>query len=67
MYLCNKCRSNKKKPWNATYVVYQAPPYMATLLFTHPLHVQLLSFFEIGLHMQSQNWGFATSQIIETY
>jgi hypothetical protein len=64
MYLCNKCHSNKKKPWNATYVVYQAPPYMATLLFTHPLHVQLLSFFEIGLHMQSQNWGFATNQII---
>jgi len=55
MYLCNKCHSNQKKPWNATYVVYQAPSYMATLLSTHPIHVQLLYFLNITLQMQLQN------------
>jgi hypothetical protein len=47
MHICIKCHSNLNKPQNATYVVYQPPSYMATLLSTHPLHVQLLSFLDI--------------------
>lgn len=66
MYICNKCHSNQKNPRNATYVVYQAPSYMATLLSTHLVHVQLLSFFNITLQMQLQNWSFTICQIIKT-
>jgi hypothetical protein len=50
-----KCHSNLSKPQNVTYVVHQPSSYMATLLFTHSLHVQLLSFLNIGMHMQSRN------------
>ena len=28
------------------------------------LHVQLLSFMDIGVHMQSKDWGFNTSKKI---
>ncbi len=38
---------------------------MATLFSTHSLHVQLVSFLNIGMHMQSRNWGFTTRQIIK--
>jgi hypothetical protein len=32
----------------------------------HPLYVQLLSFLGIGMHIESQNWGFSTGEITET-
>jgi len=47
MHICIKCHSNLNKPQNTAYVVYQPPSYMATLLCTHPLYVQLLSFLDI--------------------
>ncbi len=47
MHICIKCHSNLNKLQNVTYVVYQPPSYMATLLSTHTLHVQLLSFLHI--------------------
>jgi hypothetical protein len=51
-----KCHSNLNKPQNVAYVIYYQPPsYMGTLVSTHPLHVQLLSFLDIGMHMQSRN------------
>ncbi len=55
MHICIKCHSNLNKPQNALYGVCQPPSYMGTLLFTHPLHIQLLSFFNIGMHMESRN------------
>jgi hypothetical protein len=59
VHICIKCHSNLNKPQNVTYIIYYQPPsYMGTLLSTHPLHVQLLSFIDIGMHMQSRNWGF---------
>jgi hypothetical protein len=51
MHNCIKCHSNLNKFQNVAYVKYQPSSYMATLLSTHPLHVQLLSFLDIGLHM----------------
>ncbi len=67
MHICVKCHSNLNKPQNVAYIIYYQPPsYMGTLLSTHPLHVQILSFIVIGMHMQSRNWGFTTRQIMET-
>jgi hypothetical protein len=39
---------------------------MGTLLSTHPLYVQSLSFLNIGMLMQSRKWEFTIGQIIET-
>jgi hypothetical protein len=64
MHICIKCHSNLNKPQNATYLMYQPPSYMGTLLSTHPFYVQLLSFLVIGMLMQSRNWGFTIRQII---
>ena len=66
MHLCMKCYMNKTKPVNARYVIYQSPSYTKSIISTNPLHVQLLSFLDIGLHIQSRNWGFSTGQILET-
>jgi len=67
MHICIKCYSNLNKPQNVAYIIYYQPPsYIKTLLSTYPLHGQLLSFLDIGMHMQSRNWRFTTRQIIET-
>ena len=66
MHLCMKCYMNQTKPVNAPYVVYHSPSYTKSIILTNPLHVQLLSFLDIGLHIQSRNWGFSTGQILET-
>ena len=66
MHLCMKCYMNKTKPVNARYVIYQSPSYTKSIISTNPLHVQLLSFLDIGLHIQSKNWGFLIGQILET-
>ena len=66
MHLCMKCYMNKTKPTNAPYVVFHSPSYTKSIISTNPLHVQLLSFLDIGMHIQSRNWGFLTGQILET-
>ena len=57
---------NKTKPTNAPYVVFHSPSYTKSIISTNPLHVQLLSFLDIGMHIQSRNWGFSTGLILET-
>ena len=64
MILCNQCYSNRKNPPHAPYVVYQSPAYMKSIVTLNPLHVQLLSFMDIGMHMHSKGWGFSTGKII---
>jgi hypothetical protein len=64
MILCIQCRSNRNNPSHAPYVVYQPPAYMKFIVTLNPLHVQLLSFMDIGLHMQSKDWGFSTGKIV---
>ena len=66
MHLCMKCNNNKTKPANAPYVVFHSPSYTKSIISTNPLHVQLLSFLDIGMHIQSRNWRFSTVEIIET-
>jgi hypothetical protein len=66
MHLCMKCYMNKTKPTNAPYVAFHSPSYTKSNISTNPLHVQLLSFLDIGMHIQSRNWGFSTGQILET-
>ena len=65
MYLCMKCYMNKTKPVNAPYVKYQSPSYTKSIISTNPLHVHLLSFLDIGLHIQFRGWGFSIRQILE--
>ena len=64
MILCNQCHSNRRNPPYAPYVVYQPPAYMKSIVTLNPLHVQLLSFMDIGVHMQSKDWGFSTGKIV---
>ena len=64
MIICIQCRSNRNNPSHAPYVVYQAPAYMKSIVTLNPLHVQLLSFMDIGLHMQSKDWGFNIGKIV---
>jgi hypothetical protein len=51
MHICINCHSNLNKLQSAPYEVYQPPSYMGTLFFTHLFHIQLLSFFNIRMHM----------------
>jgi hypothetical protein len=46
--------------------VYQSPSYFNSIASCHPLHVQLLSFMDIGIYIESQNWGISTGEITET-
>jgi hypothetical protein len=39
---------------------------MKSLLSKHPFYIQLLSFLNIGLHIQKQNWDFSISEIIDS-
>ncbi len=61
IYLCLKCYVECKAPTHTKYVVFQSPIYMNALLSKHPLYIQSLSF---GLHIQNQNWGFGTCEIM---
>jgi hypothetical protein len=66
MHLCMKCYMNQTNPANVLYVVFYSPSYTKSIISTNPLHVQLLSFLDIGMHIQSRNWGFSTGQMLET-
>ena len=66
MIICTQCHSNKNKPLNAPYVVYNSPTYMKFIITTNPLHVQMLSFLDIGIHIQSKDWGLSLGKIVNT-
>jgi hypothetical protein len=66
MNVCLKCKSNMTAPPNSRYVVYQSPSYFNSIVSSHPLHVQLLSFLDIGIYIESKNWGFSIGEISET-
>ena len=52
MQLYMKCYMNQTKPTNAQYIVFYSPSYTKLIISTNPLHVQLLSFLDIGIHIQ---------------
>ena len=64
MILCNQCHSNRKNHHHAPYVEYQPPSYMKSIVMLNHLHVQLLSFMDIGVHIQSKDWGFNIGKIV---
>jgi hypothetical protein len=66
MILCIQCRSNRNNSSHAPYVVYQPPAYMKSIVTLNPLHMQLLSFMDIGLHMQSKDWDSAVVKLFPT-
>lgn len=66
MILCTQCHSNKNKPPNAPHVVYNSPTSMRSIMVTNLLHVQLLIFLEIGVHIQSKDSGFSIGEIVGT-
>jgi hypothetical protein len=55
MIICTQCHSNKNKPLNVPYVMYNSPTYMKSFITTNPLFVQIFSFFDIGMHIQSKD------------
>jgi hypothetical protein len=64
IYICSNCYIECDVPPYVKYVVFQSPTYMKALLFEHPFYIQLLSFLNIGLHIQKRNWGFSIGEII---
>jgi len=54
MYLCLKSYLEWNMITFAKYVVFQSPSYKKALLSKHPFYLQLLSFLNIGLHIQNQ-------------
>ena len=66
MYVCEKCNDNSQNPPYAPYVVFQSLFYFNSLLNCHPLHIQLLSFLDIYLHIQNRERGFYNRKIVET-
>ena len=65
MIICIQCHLNKNKPPNAPYIVYNSLTYMKSIITTNPLHVQMLSFLDIGMHIQSKDWGFSVGKIVD--
>ena len=63
MIIYIQCHLNKNKPPNTPYVVYNSPIYMKSIITTNPLHVQMLSFLDIRMHIQSKDWGFSVCKI----
>jgi hypothetical protein len=56
VHLCINCHSNKKKPLkHILCCILITFIHGCTLLSTHPLHLQLLSFLDISMHMESRN------------
>jgi hypothetical protein len=66
MCVCLKCYIERDAPTYVKYVVFQSPTYMKALLSKYSFYIQLLSFLYIGLHIQKHNWGFSTSEIIDS-
>ena len=66
MIICTQCHSNNNNPPNAPYVMYNSPTYMRSIITTNYLHVQMLSFLDIGTHIQSKDWGFSVGEIVDT-
>jgi hypothetical protein len=59
-----KMLCEREAPTHAKYVVFQSPIYMNALLSKHPLYIQSIFFWNIGLHIQNQNWGFSIGEIM---
>jgi hypothetical protein len=62
--MCLKCYIECDASTYVKYVVFQSPTFMRALLSKYPFYIQLLSFKNIGLHIQKRNWGFNTSEMI---
>ena len=66
MIICIQNHLNKNKPPNVSYVVYNSPTYMRSIITTNFLHVQMLYFLDIAMHIQSKDWGFSIGRIEDT-
>lgn len=58
MHVCLKCQTGLRSILNAMHVLYHPPTYANAIIGSHPFHIQLLSFLDIGLHIQSRKRGF---------
>jgi hypothetical protein len=50
--MCLKCYIERDASTYVKYVVFQSPTFMRALLSKYPFYIQLLSFLNIGLHIQ---------------
>jgi hypothetical protein len=55
MHAYLKRNSNMNVLPNLMYIVYQFPSYINSIMSSYPLHVKLLSFLDIGMHIESRN------------
>jgi hypothetical protein len=63
VYVCNACfKFYEQLEW-IKYVVFQSMDYMKQILANNPLHLQLLSFIDISMKIEQQNYGFMHGQI----
>jgi hypothetical protein len=54
--LCKKCDKEKYRAYETSYMVFHSPNYMNSMLLIHRIHIQLLSFVDIGLHVEKNHY-----------
>jgi hypothetical protein len=63
VYVCNACFRFYEQPKQIKYVVFQSMNYMKHILANNLLHFQPLSFINILMKIEQQNYGFMHGQI----
>jgi hypothetical protein len=63
MCMCNACFKFYEQPKRIKYVVFQSMNYMKQILANNLLHFQPLSFIDILMKIEQQNYGFMHGQI----
>ncbi len=61
--VCNACLKFYEQPEWIKYVVFQSMDYMKHFFVNNLLHLQLLSFIDISMKIEQQNYGFMHGQI----
>jgi hypothetical protein len=63
VYVCNACFKFYGEPERIKYVVFQSMDYMKQIFVNNLLDLQLLSFIDISMKIEQQNYGFMHGQI----
>jgi hypothetical protein len=58
VYVCNVCFQFYEQPEQIKYVIFQSMDYMKLILANNPLHLQFISFIDISMKIEQQNYGF---------
>ena len=66
MHLCTNITRTKPNVQMSHMLYITHDCTQKSIVLMHPLHVRLLSLMDIGLHIQSRNWGFLINQLLWT-